>query len=204
VRAFVQAGTNSSINAGATDVAGSTFTTINRRNQAQTHQVEVAITGNTTLVFGFDQGTDLTQPSDSDNDGLPDAWELENFGNLGRDGTGDADSDRLTDRQEYVLGSNPNNAASGFPPMTVESASGTFRVTFPTMAGRRYTVMASSSLSGGQWTAVTSVSNGQSNPVNGDGTEKSVTETGLGSTGARFYRIVVEVGGSSDPGGDGI
>jgi hypothetical protein len=194
VRAFVQAGTNSSINAGATDVGGSSFTTINRRNQAQTHQVEVAITGNTTVVLGFDQGTDLTQPSaDSDNDGLLDTWELENFGNLSRDGTGDADNDSLTDKQEYVLGSNPNNAASGFPRMSVESTNDTFRVSFPTVAGRRYTVLGRSSLTSGTWDPVTSIQDGQSNPVTGDGNTKTVTETGLGGTGARFYRVQVEL-----------
>jgi hypothetical protein len=177
---------------------------VQRRNQAQTHQVEVELTGSGThiVTLGFDDGGS-TNP-DSDADGLPDAWELENFGNLSRDGTGDADNDSLTDKQEYVLGSNPNSAASGFPPMTVESTGDTFRVSFPTVAGRIYTVLARSSLTSGTWSPVTNVSNGQSNPVNGDGTEKSVTETGLGSTGARFYRIVVEIGGSADPGGDGI
>jgi hypothetical protein len=194
VRAFVQTSANSSINSGATDVGGSTFTTVNRRNQAQTHQVEVQITGNTTFVLGFDQGTDLTQPSaDSDNDGLLDTWELENFGNLNRDGTGDADNDSLTDKQEYVLGSNPNNAASGFPQMSVESTNDTFRVRFPTVAGRRYTVLGRSSLTSGTWDPVTSIQDGQSNPVTGDGNTKTVTETGLGGTGARFYRVQVEL-----------
>jgi hypothetical protein len=206
VRAFVQTSANSSINAGATDVGGATFTTVNRRNQAQTHQVEVAITGNTTLVFGFDQGTDLTQPAaDSDADGLPDAWELENFGNLDRDGSADFDSDTLADREEYVVGSNPKDATSGFPALAVESTGDTFRVTFPTVAGRVYTVMARTILdSGDDWAPVSNVGNGQSNPVTGDGTTKDVTETGLGNTPGRFYRLEVEVAGSADPGGDGI
>jgi hypothetical protein len=206
VRAFVQTSANSSINAGATDVGGATFTTVNRRNQAQTHQVEVAITGNTTLVFGFDQGTDLTQPAaDSDADGLPDAWELENFGNLDRDGSADFDSDNLADREEYVVGSNPKDATSGFPALAVESTGDTFRVTFPTVAGRVYTVMARTILdSGDDWAPVSNVGNGQSNPVTGDGTTKAVTETGLGNLPGRFYRLQVEVSGSSDPGGDGI
>lgn len=44
---------------------------------------------------------------DTDRDGLPDAWETQFFGNLGRDGTGDYDGDGLTDRQEYQLGLDP-------------------------------------------------------------------------------------------------
>jgi hypothetical protein len=155
----------------------------------------VAITGNTTLVFGFDQGTDLTQPAaDSDADGLPDAWELENFGNLDRDGSADFDSDSLADREEYVVGSNPKDATSGFPALAVESTGDTFRVTFPTVAGRVYTVMARTNLnSGDDWAPVSNVGNGQINPVTGDGTTKVVTETGLGNTPGRFYRLKVEV-----------
>jgi len=69
-------------------------------------------------------------------------------------------------------------------------------VSFPTVAGRRYTVLGRSSLTGGSWDPVTSFQEGQSNPVNGDGTIKTVTETGLGATVARFYRIQVELSGN--------
>ena len=46
---------------------------------------------------------------DSDHDGLPDWWEMQYFGTLSRDGTGDYDGDGLTDQQEYDLGTNPSN-----------------------------------------------------------------------------------------------
>lgn len=49
---------------------------------------------------------------DSDSDGLPDSWEIAHFGNLNRDGTGDADSDGLTDLDEYTAGIDPNLADS--------------------------------------------------------------------------------------------
>ena len=200
VRAWVDA---PKINAAAIDTTATT--TVQRRNQAQTHQVEVELTGSGThlVTLAFDNGGN-TNP-DSDADGLPDAWELENFGNLDRDGSADFDSDSLTDREEYVVGSNPKDATSGFPALAVESTGDTFRVTFPTVAGRVYTVMARTNLnSGDDWAPVSNVGNGQSNPVTGDGTTKVVTETGLGNTSGRFYRLKVEVGGSADPGGDGI
>jgi hypothetical protein len=200
VRAYVEA---PSVNAAAIDTTATT--TVQRRNQAQTHQVEVELTGAGThfVTLGFDGGGS-TNP-DSDGDGLLDAWELENFGNLDRDGSGDADSDGLSDREEYVLGSDPNDAASGLPALSVESTGDTFRVTFPTVAGRTYTVMARTNLtSGDDWTPVTSIQDGQANPVTGDGTTKTVTETGLDTTPGRFYRLKVELGGSSDPDGDGI
>lgn len=49
---------------------------------------------------------------DTDSDGLSDAWEVANFGNItSQDGSGDADSDTFTNAQEYAAGTNPNNAA---------------------------------------------------------------------------------------------
>ena len=47
---------------------------------------------------------------DSDNDGLPDQWEIERFGSITLyDGDDDPDNDGLTNAQEYELGSDPNN-----------------------------------------------------------------------------------------------
>jgi hypothetical protein len=191
VRAWVE---GPRIVAEAVDTTAATPTTVHRRNQAQTHQVEVELTGAGphTITLGFDDGGN-TNP-DSDGDGLLDSWELENFGNLNRDGSGDFDNDSLKDREEYVVGSNPKDASSGFPALAVESTGETFRVTFPTVAGRVYTVMARTSLnSGADWAPVSNVVNGQVNPVTGDGTTKTVTETGLGTTSGRFYRLKVEL-----------
>jgi len=44
---------------------------------------------------------------DTDDDNLPDQWELENFGDLSRDGTGDHDNDGLSDLDEYENGTDP-------------------------------------------------------------------------------------------------
>ena len=44
---------------------------------------------------------------DSDGDGLLDAWELEKFGSLSRDGSGDYDGDGISDLEEFLLGSDP-------------------------------------------------------------------------------------------------
>lgn len=188
VRAWVEA---PQINSAAVDTAATT--TVRRRNQAQTHQVEVELTGAGPhlVTLGFDGGGG--ENPDSDNDGLPDVWELENFGTLDRDGSGDFDRDGLTDREEYLVGSNPKDAASGFPALAVDSTGETFRVQFPTVAGRVYTVMARPSLTSGEWRAVTQIVSGQANPVAGDGRAKTVTETGLGSTDGRFYRLHIEL-----------
>ncbi|HUF60822.1 MAG TPA: LamG-like jellyroll fold domain-containing protein, partial [Verrucomicrobiales bacterium] len=45
---------------------------------------------------------------DVDGDGMPDWWELLHFGDLSHDGTKDGDRDRLTDANEFALGTDPN------------------------------------------------------------------------------------------------
>jgi hypothetical protein len=50
-----------------------------------------------------------TETEDSDGDGLPDSWELEYFGSLSEDATGDPDKDDLTNLQEYSLSTDPSD-----------------------------------------------------------------------------------------------
>ena len=51
----------------------------------------------------------VNSASDTDGDGMDDAWELEHFGNLDRDGTGDFDGDGISDLDEYLNGTDPSN-----------------------------------------------------------------------------------------------
>ena len=44
-----------------------------------------------------------------DNDALPDAWELQHFGDLAQTGSADPDADGLSNLQEYQLGTDPTN-----------------------------------------------------------------------------------------------
>ncbi|MBT8122984.1 MAG: hypothetical protein KJO10_10640, partial [Gammaproteobacteria bacterium] len=53
-------------------------------------------------------------PLDTDADGMLDSWEVANFGDLSRDGTGDFDVDGATDLEEHDAGTNPLDPAS-FP-----------------------------------------------------------------------------------------
>ncbi len=48
-----------------------------------------------------------TTGGDTDADGLPDAWETSNWGNLAQAGSSDPDADGLTNVQEYLRGTNP-------------------------------------------------------------------------------------------------
>jgi hypothetical protein len=50
---------------------------------------------------------------DTDNDGLPDYWEMLYFGSLTAvNGTGDSDGDGLSDYEEYLAGTDPTNPES--------------------------------------------------------------------------------------------
>jgi hypothetical protein len=51
----------------------------------------------------------VSSNTDTDGDGMDDAWELEHFGTLDRDGTGDLDGDGISDLEEYLAGSDPNS-----------------------------------------------------------------------------------------------
>ena len=60
----------------------------------------------------FDPGFDINDPTDSDGDGMGDNWETFYFGGLGRDGSGDFDSDGLDDLDEWGEGTAPDEGDS--------------------------------------------------------------------------------------------
>ncbi|MGH8020684.1 MAG: PKD domain-containing protein [Opitutaceae bacterium] len=58
----------------------------------------------------------ISVSGDSDDDGLPDAFEMDHFGSLWRDGFDDPDDDGWTNRKELVYGADPNIIDLGTPP----------------------------------------------------------------------------------------
>ena len=127
---------------------------------------------------------------DSDNDGLPDAWELAVFGGLDPNGTGDNDGDGQNNKNEFIAGTNPNDG-NGFFHLTINRSGPINRlVSFfaVTAAGagyegydRIYTLESTTNLTLGNWRGVP-------NYTNLLGNNSTVSYTSSESDAHTFYR----------------
>ncbi len=65
----------------------------------------ISLSNTTTFV----QTDKIAAGADLNNDGIPDAWELQNFGTTNINANADADGDGVSNLQEYYAGTNPND-----------------------------------------------------------------------------------------------
>jgi hypothetical protein len=184
IRAFVVA---PQINDAASDVSGSAFTTVNRRNQAQTHQVEVELTGSGPhlLTLGFDQGVDDQAPN-LITDGIPNSWWDDYFTNTADYvGSADPDGDGMTNSVEWLVGLNPIVAdIRSYPKLTITKSGSGFTLSIPTIANRRYQLQVSNDMS--SWS-----NSGQPTDTAAD-TQPALLEIAEVPSGSkRFYRMVI-------------
>ena len=132
--------------------------------------------------------TDTIAPgADTDGDGIPDAWELQHATNLtAYTATSDTDHDGVSDRNEYLAGTDPQNAAD-FLHITVlgpPSGVGTRNVTWASNTNRFYYINASNTnLISGVWL---DSGIGQQAPDSGTTTMRTVPDAPATS---RFFRI---------------
>lgn len=120
-----------------------------------------------------------------DGDFMNDSWEVYYFGNTVRDGSGDWDSDKITDAGEYIAGTDPTNPASVF------EISGWFAVpsnvsdiTWNGMNERYYTVISTTNLLSKTWST---------NLYRAPGTNGIMSYMVTNSFSARFFRLLVEL-----------
>ncbi|MCW0219694.1 MAG: PQQ-binding-like beta-propeller repeat protein, partial [Prosthecobacter sp.] len=112
-------------------------------------------------VSSIQQAT-FTLP-DSDNDGLPDWWEMQHFGLVtAASEETDNDLDGMSDLEEFLTGTDPRAAADSFIGR-VMSDDGTVTLTWSSKAGRIYTIETSPDLV--HWTPATAEIRGTGSPL---------------------------------------
>ena len=122
---------------------------------------------------------------DFDGDGLPDAWELAN----GLDATdatgvngpnGDPDGDHLTNLQEFIAGTNPQDATSYLKINSINVTTGT--LSFTAVAGKTYSVITTTNLVPGVWSKFVDIA---ASPTNTQATVSNI----MGAK-AKYYQLV--------------
>jgi hypothetical protein len=107
-------------------------------------------------------GTTNSQPAaltvlpDADRDGLPDAWETNYFGNpTNASATADVDGDGMINGDEYIAGTNPNDASSVLK-ITL-TATNTGLLNFVAQMNIAYAVLYRTNLSTAPWTVFSNI-----------------------------------------------
>jgi hypothetical protein len=128
---------------------------------------------------------------DSDNDGLPDVWEMNHFGNLAQTPSGDPDGDGASNAAERLAGTVPDAQASVFVISAANrTANGNVTITWPTHAGLSYRMRYADDVS--NWITLPGIfiGTGGSLTWTDDGLE---TGSPPAAEGRRFYAIAVSL-----------
>lgn len=150
-----------------------------RINRILTHTTPVSALVGKTIRGGR---LDLLKMIDTDQDGLPDWWETENFGSLAQTANADPDGDGYTNLQEFLSGTNPNSAGNHLAFSSIQRSGSELHLSFPANVERRYQIEWSDTLQP-PWTALGS-------PVTGSGTILQIADPNAFSTSPkRFYRL---------------
>ena len=126
-------------------------------------------------------------PVDANHDGLPDAWQNLYFGSTSSTNAAagaDPDHDGMSNLNEYLSGTVPNNSSSvlKITDFSVASASQVFQLAFPSLLQRYYQVQQTADLKNPDWM-------GYTNAVFGTGT--SMPLGGPVSAQQMFYRVLL-------------
>ena len=145
--------------------------------------LSVVITNAASPALSVNTTWNLTVLSDSDGDGLPDAWETAHglSATDPADAALDSDGDGQSNLGEYRAGTSPTNGGSCLKLEGVTQANGTATVSFNAVSNQTYTVEWRADL-GDTWTKLTDLIARTNSRV------ESVTDSSAGDA-ARFYRV---------------
>jgi hypothetical protein len=132
-------------------------------------------------AFAVVQTDTIPGGTDSNANGLPDAWERIYFGGLGVDPNADADGDGMSNLKEYLAGTNPTNSADNLGITNFVTVAGTnVTLTWSSDASRCYLIQKTTNLTVWTDSGLGLIS------ASGDTTTRSFTDPLVTN---RFYRI---------------
>ncbi|MFT5109507.1 MAG: hypothetical protein ACI9UA_005156, partial [Pseudoalteromonas tetraodonis] len=188
---------------GAIDASGERYFDIVNGNEIRSNSTfenaTLQVGSNISLVVSStDAGGESTQrsfalqllsdnPDDLDDDGLPDAWELQYFTDIdGQDDGDDSDGDGQSNLDEWLFVTLPNDAASLFLLQIEHSGAESTRLSWPSSSGRSYILQSTGAMKTGAWTPT--AAGGRS------GTGATMSEVVPNDTnGERQFRLMVEL-----------
>jgi hypothetical protein len=99
----------------------------------------------------------LTILADSDGDHLPDTWEIANQFNpsFSGDGTNDLDGDSLSNREEYLAGTDPRDVLSYLKVDRLTAGVGPPTLEYRAVSNKTYSILWKPSLDSGNWSVLT-------------------------------------------------
>lgn len=150
-----------------------------------TYHFRVVAVNGVGVALGPDQ-VFTTVAGDRDGDGMPDDWEVQN--GLNPDDPGDADldsdGDGFTNQEEFIAGTDPQNAVDRLRITAIAIDGDSVEITFTSVPGKVYQLEATNDLAGGVWEiALTN--------INGNGTDLTVVDEGASALLKRNYRVRV-------------
>ena len=144
-------------------------------------------------------GIEMLDPLlDADADGLPNSWEqqfgLDPLSALGTDGpNGNPDGDELTNLQEYLAGTNPNNGASALRVTAIAREGADIRVTWSVVGGKTYVLQFMPINQNGYTNLFTDFSPSIFVPLGAPATTNYLDVGAAASSTSRYYRVRLQI-----------